>query len=130
MNMGINVLGIMIEKISHILCIIVLASVIIMQEKNVYAENETYIDYIELKKTSEYYAKSWPPAIGCDVEPYCAIVHMSDGTVATDKSYTNMDWKIERYDNVSKTYTIVKIQEGESIDFGIYLETTILSLVL
>lgn len=70
-----------------------------------------------MKKTAEYYVKSWPPAIGCDVEPYQAIVHMSDGTVATDKSYTNMDWKIERYDSVSKTYTIVKIQEGESIDF-------------
>lgn len=33
-----------IKKISLMLCIIVLASVIIGQEKNVYAENETYID--------------------------------------------------------------------------------------
>ena len=106
-----------IKKISLMLCIIVATPVIIGQEKNVDAENETYIDYIELKKTSEYYVKDWPPAIGCDVEPYCAIVHMSDGTIATDKSYTDMNWKIERYDTASKTYTTVKIQEGESIDF-------------
>lgn len=109
-----------IKKISLMLCI-VLASVIIVQEKSVSAENEPYIDYIEVKKVFEYFIKSYPPAIGCAHDSYHAIVHMSDGTVATDKSYTNMDWKIERYDNVSKTYTIVKIQEGEqegeSIDF-------------
>lgn len=105
----------LIKKMGLMLCI-VLASVIIVQEKSVSAENEPYIDYIEVKEY-EWFIKSYPPAIGCYPASFYTVVHMSDGTVATDKSYTNMDWKVERYDNVSKTYTTVEVGEGEEMSF-------------
>lgn len=101
------------KKISLMLCIIVLVSAVIVQKRNVYAENETYIDYIELKKTTEYYIKCWPPAIGCAPEFYYAETVMSDQTIAEEEQYKDMIWKLERYDNVSKTYTLIETSEGE-----------------
>ena len=38
---------------------------------------------------------------------------MSDGTIATEDKYKEMVWKIERYDNVTKTYMTIETSEGE-----------------
>ena len=44
---------------------------------------------------------------------------MSDGTTPTDAKYKDFTWKVERYDNINKKFTVVKTYEGESIDFWV-----------
>ena len=81
-----------------------------------YASDSPYIKRIQVEPYG-YFLKDWPPAIGCSVSKYRAIVHMSDGTIAEADEMKQMYWTIECYDNVEETYTTVKTDEGETVEF-------------
>lgn len=81
-----------------------------------YADNAPYIDHIQIS-AYPIVVPSWPPTIGNAPEEFSATTYLSDGTVATGDEYKDMVWKIERYDNVSKTYETVATGEGEEMRF-------------
>ncbi|GEM_PF-1825809 len=104
------------KALIKILFLMTLVMAVMLSGNKAFADDEPYIQSIDVESFG-YFIKSWPPAIGCDVRNFHTIVHMSDGSIATNDELKQMDWKIEHYDNVNKTYSIVKTGEGETIGF-------------
>ncbi|MBR2674787.1 MAG: Ig-like domain-containing protein [Mogibacterium sp.] len=102
-----------IVTLSVMLCLIAMSFCITITS---YADDVVYIKNIEVY-IGEPYPGSHPPAIGDSAAVFTTKVTMSDDTIATEDKYKAMSWKIERYDNVSKTYTTVATGEGEKMEF-------------
>lgn len=108
------------KKAITLIAMICLAITIAGNSSTSYAEvgGEPYIKEINVIKHMTI-IKSYPPAIGCAPEYYYTETVMSDQTIAEEEQYKDMNWKLERYDNVSKTYTLIETSEGKS--FALWL---------
>lgn len=73
---------------------------------------EAYIKEINIISEQKI-INGYPPAIGCAVKMYYAETVMFDQMIADEAQYKDMNWKLERYDNVNKKYTLVETSEGE-----------------
>lgn len=96
--------------------LIILTILLIGNEGRIYANDEPYIERIEVMPL-QVFSKSHPPAIGDTTEIFSTKVYMSDGTMETEEKNKNMNWIIERYDNESKMFITVKKGEGVTMDF-------------
>lgn len=102
------------KKTKTLIAMICLAITIVGNSNASYAEEgeEPYIMEINVRADIRV-INGYPPAIGCAPEMYYAETVMSDQTIADEDQYKDMKWKLERYDNVSKTYTLIETSEGE-----------------
>ena len=95
--------------------LIILTILLIGNEGRIYANDEPYIERIEVMPL-QVFSKSHPPAIGDTTEIFSTKVYMSDGTMETEEKNKNMNWIIERYDNESKMFITVKKGEGVTME--------------
>ena len=73
---------------------------------------DPYIKEINVKADIRF-INGFPPAIGCASQVYYVEIMMSDNTIADDEKYKDMYWKLEKYNNADKTYTLIKTSEGK-----------------
>lgn len=102
------------KKTITLIAMICLAITIAGNSSTSYAEvgEEPYIKEINVIP-DPVVIKGFPPAIGCASKIYYTETILSDQTIAEGEQYKDVIWKAERYDNVSKTYTLIKTSEGE-----------------
>ena len=102
------------------ICLISIGLVMAETTENSFADEKPWIKDVKVIPFP-IFTPSYPPAIGCAGKSFNAETYLSiDGEeswLATEPEYKEYIWKVERYDNVTKTYTLVQTKEGEELYF-------------